>query len=563
MSLVHLTIDGKKIAVAPGTTILKAAQEAGIFIPTLCYLEGINEVGACHMCSVEIEGEEEPQPACITPVREGMVVHTDTSRIRKMREALQIRLRLAKAQAFSARDFKVDRSDSAIIRDPNKCIACLRCESVCHKMQTVGAIALQRLENRMVVAPIGSDSLAGTPCVQCGQCTHVCLTGALAERDQTAELLELLEDKGKHVVIQTSPASRVSLGEMFFLSPGEDVTGRMVAALRRLGFAKVFDTTLGADITAMEEAREFQDKLQKGRGLPHFTSCCGAWVRFVEQFYPQLVENLSSCKSPQQMLGALIKAYYAPRQGLDPGSVVVVSLTPCTSKKGEALRLKNSGHKDVDLVLTMREMGRLLRSKDIDLETMPEEDFDSPFGPGSGGGQIFGASGGVATSLLRTLGSWEGVPITELNWRAWAGEDLIQEALVNFKGKEIRALRVQTLGKARLILDKLASGELGEYHLVEVMACPGGCIGGGGQPIPSTQERLEARAEALKARDGGKAAWRLAQENPQVQEIYSQFLENPGSPRAKELLHTFHASTSPRREEAQAQKKRGFLFFGR
>ncbi|MGO0121786.1 [Fe-Fe] hydrogenase large subunit C-terminal domain-containing protein [Desulfothermobacter acidiphilus] len=557
MDTIKLTIDGREVTVPAGTTILKAAQQVGIEIPTLCYLEGVNEVGACRMCVVEIEGEAEPKSACITPVREGMVVFTDTPAVQRIREATMQRIRIARAHRFATRELMVDSSVSAIERDPSKCIACLRCESVCHRIQTVGAVALQEVAGRLVVAPVGGRSLVETGCVQCGQCTHVCLTGAIRERGEEEKASAILADKSRYVVAQVAPACRVSLGEIFFAPPGEDLTGKMVAALRRLGFRAVFDTTLGADLTVVEEAKEFQRRLAGDGPLPLFTSCCPAWVSFLGEFYPQLVDHLSTCKSPHQMLGTLCKTYYAAKKRLNPRSVAVISIMPCTAKKAEALRVLSDVRQDVDLVLTMRELGRLLKGKGIDPGNLPGEEFDLPFGAGSGSGQLFGFSGGVATSLLRTLLAWEKNSFWSGVWHPWREEEHILQTAVTIRGRTLGVLRVQTLGKARLIAEKLQTGELQGYHLVEVMACPGGCVGGGGQPIPTTYERVKARAAGLELRDA-RLEVRMAHENPLVQQLYREFLREPGGEKARELLHVRHFP------EAQApQRKKRFSLFGR
>ncbi|ACX52871.1 hydrogenase, Fe-only [Ammonifex degensii KC4] len=570
MADVCLTIDGFSVTVPEGTTILKAARQVGVKIPTLCYLEGINEVGACRICVVEVEGREELVTSCNTPVEEGMVVRTNTPAVREARRmtlelilanhpmecptcprngncelqnlAQQLNIRTVRIPALPRKELPLDTSTVAIIRDPNKCIVCRRCESVCHNIQTVGAIALQGKGFAATVAPVGGRYLDETNCVQCGQCALVCPVGAIYERDDTDKVWAALADPTKHVVVQTAPAVHVTIGEMFGLPVGTDATGKIVAALRRLGFDAVFDTNFAADLTIMEEGTELLERIEKGGVLPQFTSCSPGWIKFIEHFYPELLPHVSTCKSPQQMFGAIVKTYYAQLKGINPANIVSVSIMPCTAKKFEAARpeMNASGYRDVDVVLTSRELGRMIKEAGIDFANLPDENYDDPFGIGTGAGQIFGATGGVMEAALRTAYELAtGKTLPKLDFVEVRGMKGIKEASVELNGKTIKVLVAHGLGNARLLMEKLKAGELKDYHFIEVMTCPGGCIGGGGQPIPTTTEIREKRIAGIYERDKN-LPYRKSHENPAIKKLYEEFLGKPLSHKSHELLHTHY-----------------------
>lgn len=566
MDMVTLTIDGQRVSVPRGTSVLEAARASGIDVPSLCYLKDINVVGACRICVVEIEGAKSLQASCVTPVAEGMVVRTNTPAVREARrtvleliisnhplecltcernrncelQELAERLGIREVEYEGERiEFPKDTSSPAIVRNPNKCILCRRCMSVCSQVQTVFAIAPNERGFETMIAPAFGDSLGQVACAQCGQCTLVCPTGALTERDSTNEVYEALADPNKHVVVQTAPAVRATVGEEVGLPPGSLVTGKLVAALRRLGFDKVFDTDFAADLTIMEEGHEFLERLKNGGPLPLITSCSPGWIKFIEHFYPDLLPNLSTCKSPQQMFGALAKTYYAQKAGIDPKDIFVTSIMPCTAKKFEAKRpeMTSSGHVDVDAVLTSRELGRMLRSAGLKLENLPEEGYDDPLGISTGAGVIFGATGGVMEAALRTV--YEVVTDRELDnleFQEIRGLTGVKEAIVPLDGMKVKVAVAHGLGNARKLLDKVQDGTA-DYHFIEIMCCPGGCIGGGGQPIPTDDEIRAKRIEAIYREDRGMKL-RKSHLNPAVKALYEDFLGSPLSHKAHELLHT-------------------------
>ncbi|WP_027356557.1 NADH-dependent [FeFe] hydrogenase, group A6 [Desulfofundulus thermocisternus] len=568
MSLVTLTIDGQQVQVPPGTTILAAARQAGIRIPTLCYLEELNVIGACRLCLVQVKGARTLVAACVTRVSEGMVVHTSTPAVRHARR-LNLELIMSnhpqecltclrntgcELQQLAAElgvgeirfqgevsPYEVDDSSPAIIRDPRKCVLCRRCVAVCAKVQGVSAIAVQERGFATVVAPAFLAPLGEVSCVNCGQCSLVCPTAAIHERDETDKVWAALADPRMHVVVQTAPAVRVSIGEMFGLEPGSIVTGKLVAALRRLGFDKVFDTDFTADLTIMEEGNELIHRLQNGGRLPLITSCSPGWIKFIEHFYPNLLPNLSTCKSPQQMFGALAKTYYAQKEGIDPARIFVVSIMPCTAKKYEAGRpeMNSSGYRDVDVVLTTRELGRMLKQAGIDFESLPEEEYDAPLGISTGAGVIFGATGGVMEAALRT--AYElvtGSTLVSLDFEEVRGLEGVKEASVDLAGTELKVAVAHGLGNARKVLDAVVSGER-EYHFIEIMCCPGGCIGGGGQPLPVDNGTRARRIAAIYQADR-QMPLRKSHENPAVQALYREFLGEPLGRRSHELLHTHY-----------------------
>jgi len=565
--MVTLTINNVRVEVEAGTTILKAAQKAGIHIPTLCYLEEINEIGACRICVVEVEGARTLVASCVAPVAEGMAVRTNTPRVRAARR-FNVELLLSNhqvdcpncvrnlncelqtlAQTLGVREvrfagekssYPVDTSTPAIVRDPNKCILCRRCVAVCEKVQGVKAITPLERGFHTVIAPAFFDELINVPCVECGQCTLVCPTGALYEKDYTNEVWAALADPEKFVVVQTAPATRVSIGQEFGFAPGAINTGQMVAALRRLGFDRVFDTDFTADLTILEEGSEFIERFTKGERLPLLTSCSPGWIKFVEHFYPEFIPNLSTCKSPQQMFGAVAKTYYAQKAGVDPAKMTVVSIMPCTAKKFECQRpeMQDSGYQDVDYVLTTRELARMIKEAGIDFQNLPEEAYDDPLGESTGAGVIFGATGGVMEAALRT--AYElvtGKTLPSLDFHDVRGLTGIKEATVDLDGALVRVAVAHSLGHARRLLERVKAGE--QYHFIEVMCCPGGCIGGGGQPIPTDTEIRAQRIAGIYTADE-RMVLRKSHENPSVQALYREFLEKPLGEKSHHLLHTHY-----------------------
>lgn len=563
---VSLKINGQLVVVPEDATILEAARQLGVEIPTLCHLKGANEVGVCRVCAVEVKGARTLLPACTTRVTEGMEVLTHSAKAKKAREMVMSLIMSAHPQECltcsrsgdcelrtladsmgirkleietSARDLPIDDSNPAIIRDPAKCILCRRCVSVCSQVQQVSAIGVVNRGINTKVQPAFERELSESTCVFCGQCVNVCPTGALTERYRLKEIWEAIDNPEKHVVIQIAPAVRVSLGEELGEEPGTIITGAMVAALRKIGFDRVFDTDFAADLTIMEEGNEFLQRLQENGKLPLITSCSPGWINFVEQFYPEFIENLSSCKSPQQMFGAIIKTYYAKKYELDPAKIVTVSAMPCTAKKYEADRpeMNGSGYKDVDIVLTTRELALLIKEAGIKWDSLSESEFDQPFGEGTGAGVIFGATGGVMEAALRTLSEVvTGKELEKIEFEMVRGLEGIKEAQVELAGKELKVAVVNGLANARKVLEGIKAKKL-NYHFIEVMACPGGCIGGGGQPRPYNLETVQKRMKALYLADQ-ELPRRKSHANPAVQEIYREYLQQPLGAKSHHLLHT-------------------------
>jgi NADP-reducing hydrogenase subunit HndD len=578
------TIDDARIEVPEGTTVLQAARQAGVRIPTLCHLEGVQAIGACRVCLVEVKTAKTLVASCVAPVEEGMVIRTNTRRVRDARRTVVELLLSAhdgdcqtcdrsgdcELQAL-ARDLgidsvrypgaktakRVDQSTPALVRDTAKCILCRRCVTVCGEVQGVAALFPQYRGFKTVVGPAFAHDLADAVCVQCGQCAAVCPVGAIGERDQIPQVWAALDDPTKHVVVQTAPAIRAALGECFGLPPGTLVTGKMVSALRRLGFKAVFDTNFAADLTIVEEATELLERLKsalvEGRpaALPMFTSCSPGWIKYLEHFHPELLPNLSTCKSPQQMFGAVAKTYYARQTGQRPEDLVVVSVMPCTAKKFEAQRpeMTASGVRDVDVVLTTRELGRMIKEAGIDFLALPDGEMDAPLGLSTGAADIFANTGGVMEAALRTayaVITGRPLPFAGLHVAPIAGLDGIKEAALNLtdvkpewaflEGVTVKVGVAHGLGNARRLIERVQSGQAA-YHFVEVMTCPGGCIGGGGQPRLTSDAVRKARIAAIYREDEGKAL-RQSHDNPAVQQLYAEFLGAPLSETAHHLLHT-------------------------
>ncbi|MBI5035956.1 (2Fe-2S)-binding protein [Candidatus Micrarchaeota archaeon] len=563
MKKINLTIDGSKISVDEGTAVLEAAKQAKVRIPTLCHYEGLENYGACRLCVVEIEGRRNLPASCVTPVQEGMVVRTNTARLREARKEL-LKLILASHPAdcktcekhgrcelqnlsyeFGIRDFGcrmhdkrhfIDETSPSIKRDLDKCILCGRCVRVCRDVQSVSVYDFANRGCASIVTPALCKNMSETNCVACGQCTIVCPTGALSETDSVEEVWALLKS-GKRAVVQVAPAIRVSIGELFGCAPGTLVKGKLVTALKRLGFNEVFDTNFGADLTIMEEASELVEAVKEGK--THLaSSCCPAWINFVEEFYPDLLPHLSTCKSPHQMVGALVKTYYAEKLGKKREDIAVVSIMPCTAKKYEIKRKELKG--DVDAVLTTRELARMIKEVGLELNDLPESEFDAPFGITTGAGAIFGASGGVTEAALRTAAELiTGKPHERIEFKEVRGFGNVRETELVIGGKKLKIAVAQTLGGARKLLEEIRSGRK-TYNFVEVMACPGGCIGGGGQPIPvreSRQKVIEARAKAIYDLDASLPL-RRSIDNPAIKQLYKEFLGKPSSKKSKEILHT-------------------------
>ena len=569
--MVNLTIDGLNVSVPEGTTILEAARTAGIDIPTLCFLKDINEAGDCRMCIVEVEGRKGFATSCIQKVEEGMVVKTNSKDVSEAREVV-LDLILSNhhkdcltcvrngncelqklAQRYNKQDIlysgelcehEIDCGSPSIVRDFNKCVLCRRCVATCKKVQKIGAIDVANRGFNSCVSTVDNLSLNDVNCTNCGQCIMSCPTGALREKDNTKDVWNLIKDEEKYVVVQTAPAVRAALGEEFGLPIGTNVTGKMVTALRRMGFDKVFDTNTGADFTIMEEANELIERLSNGGTLPMITSCSPGWVKYIEMNYPDQLAHVSSCKSPHQMFGALIKSYYADKIGVAPEKISVVSVMPCIAKKFEANReqMNVNGIKDVDYVITTRELARMIKQTGLDFVNLEDSNFDDPMGEATGAAAIFGTTGGVMEAALRT--AYEkitGENLKEVNFEAVRGEEGIKRATVKIGDKEVKAVVAHGLGNAQIVMDEIRSGKA-DYQFVEIMACPGGCIMGGGQPIRSSKERAtidirKLRADCLYSIDE-KSTIRKSHENPVVLKIYEDYLGEVGGHRAHELLHT-------------------------
>ncbi len=578
MADVNLKINGLPVTVPAGTTILDAANSVGIKIPTLCFLKDINAIGACRICVVEVKGARSLVASCVYPVNEGMEVFTNTPAVIKSRKMTLelilsthdkkclscVRSQNCELQALCKEygvedenvfagfkpEYEPETTNAYLVRDNNKCILCRRCVAVCNHNQGVGVIGANE---RGFITNIGCAfdmDLKDSPCIACGQCVVVCPTGALREKDDTQKVWEALADKSKHVVVAPAPAIRATLGEEFGMPIGTNVEGKMVAAMHRLGFNSVVDVDVAADITIMEEGTEFIHRLNGDGPLPLITSCSPGWVKYCEHYYPEFIPNLSSAKSPQGMYGALMKSYYAEKMGIDPKDIVVVSVMPCTAKKFERAREMNKvdGLDDIDISITTRELAKMIKMAGLRFTELPNEEFDPIFGDATGAGHIFGATGGVMEAALRTVVEiLEGKQLDKLEFCAVRGTDGIKEAAYTVAGKEVKVAVVSGTANAAKVLDAVKSGEA-KYDFIEIMACPGGCVNGGGQPIQDAYTRAHVDLKALRAKalydlDANEGV-RKSHESPVVKKIYDEYLGEPGSHKAHHLLHTTYVARS-------------------
>lgn len=563
----NITINNIEVWANPGETVLEVAEREGIRIPTLCYLKGFSPTGSCRMCMVEVEDQGRLVPSCAFPVYDGMKVKTNSPEVRRARKTI-IELLLANhpqdclvcirngncdlqslAAEYGVRSYryvgqrrkgKLDLASPAIERDPEKCILCGRCVRVCHEMQNVGAIDLINRGFNSTVAPAMDRSLNTVACVYCGQCIVHCPVGALREKSDQKRVWEAINNTDKLVVAQIAPAVRVAIGEEFGLQPGEIVTGKIVAALRRMGVDTVFDTNFAADLTIMEEANELIERITLQKTLPMITSCSPGWVKYLEHFYPDLMDHLSTCKSPHEMEGAMIKSYYARKMGINPEKIFVVSVMPCIAKKFEAQRPElGKEFQDVDAVITTRELARMIRVAGLDFSRLPDEGFDDPLGESTGAGAIFGVAGGVMEAALRTAHyMMTGKDMPVIDFSPIRGLQGVKESTVEINGIKLKIAAVSGLKNIDVLLKDIQAGK-SEYHFIEVMACPNGCINGGGQPLPSTPEKIQKRTEAIYKIDKGLPK-RCSHHNQSIQKLYQEFLEKPGSHTAHDLLHTYY-----------------------
>lgn len=571
---VTLTIDGQKIVVPNGTTIMEAAQQIGIHIPRLCYHPHLSIQGSCRVCIVKVEGMESFAASCCTPVTEGMVVLTNSPEIRQARRdivelildnhprecqtcerdgncelqnlayALGVRERLFEGKR---KIHKIEKSSLSVVRDAEKCVLCGRCVRVCSEVQGVYNLSQQGRGFKTIVAPAYFANMDDSVCVQCGQCINVCPTASMQEKRHTDRVWQALNDPTKHVVVQTAPAIRAAIGEGFGLPPGTPCTGKMVTALRRLGFDAVFDTDFAADLTIMEEANEFIERVKNNKLLPMITSCSPGWVNFMEGFYPELIEHASTCRSPMSMMSTLLKTYYAQKIGKKPEDIYVVAIMPCVAKKFEMERpdLTLDGMSVTDAVLTTRELNWMIKSYGIDFNVLPDGDFDSPMGESTGAGVIFGTTGGVMEAALRTAAEIiTGQPLEKLELEEVRAVEGLREVTMKIGDLNVNLAVANGLVNAKTVLDQVVSGEK-QFHLIEIMACPGGCIAGGGQPYPPPGYNILdpalsiKRASALYAIDAAKGI-RRSHENPSIKKLYAEFLGAPGSDIAHKLLHTHY-----------------------
>ena len=573
--MVNIKINNRPYTVPKGSTILEAARYAGIEIPTLCFLKDINQIGACRICMVEVKGARSLVAACVFPVNEGMEIFTNTEKVRHSRKmTLELILsnhdrkclscvrsgtcelqKLCKEFGVDIEDrfdgemirYNFDDSAAHMVRDNNKCILCRRCIAACDQ-QGISVIGANARGFDTHVSSAFDKDLADVSCISCGQCIVNCPTGAIVEKDDTDKVLAAINDPSKFVIVQTAPSIRATLGEAFGMHIGTNVEGKMVAALRRLGFDKVFDTDYAADLTIMEEANELLERVQNGGTLPMITSCSPGWIKYCEHYYPEQIPHLSSCKSPQQMFGAVMKTYYAEKMGIDPKDMVVVGIMPCTAKKFETKRDDQaaSGYPDVDIALTTRELARMIDGAGIFFKHLPDEEFDTPFGESTGASTIFGATGGVMEAALRTaVEKLTGETLEDVDFTAVRGMDGVKEAEYDVAGKKIKVAVASGTKNAKVLMDQIKNGT-SEYLFIEIMGCPGGCINGGGQPIQHAVVRnfidLKARrAEALYTADRNNAV-RKSHENEAIKTLYTEYLGKPGSHKAHEILHTSYVA---------------------
>lgn len=567
---VNLKIDGVNVEVPEGYTILDAAYKAGIKIPTLCYMKDLNAIGACRLCLVDVEGERSYLAACVTAVSEGMVVNTNTPALRKSRQkTLELILSNHRTDClscarntncelqtlcyehnvdmdrFGRSDMEPDIDDSAVhlIRDNSKCILCRRCVAACDLNQHVAVIGPNKRGYETHIGSAFGDPLDATSCIHCGQCIVVCPVGALTEKDETEQVWAALADPSKYVIVAPAPSVRVQLGECFGMPIGTNVQGKMAAALRRMGFDSIFDVDTAADLTIMEEGTELLERINSGGVLPLITSCSPGWIKFCEYYFPEFIPNISSCKSPQQMMGSVSKTYFAEKQGIDPKDIFVVSIMPCTAKKFEKTRANQSasGYPDIDAALTTRELAKMIKQANIIFDKLPDEEFDPVFGMASGAAHIFGATGGVTEAALRTLSEILTGEAPNIDFVEVRGTKGIKEAEYELAGIKVRIAVTSGLENAHQLLTMIKNGEK-DYHFIEVMACPGGCVNGGGQPIqPSfitnNLNVRHTRAMGLYNQDAGMEL-RKSIDNPVMNELYDTYFGKPGSEKAHKILHT-------------------------
>ena len=569
--IISATIDGIEVNVKNGTTILEAAKEVGIDIPTLCFLKDINEIGDCRICLVEVQGARGFVTACMQKVEQGMVIKTNTDQVNEARKNV-LKLILSShdkkclscirhgncelqklALKFGITDIEFegelptrvfDEKSVAVVRDTSKCVLCRRCVSTCKNIQEIGAIDCVNRGYDSTISTFEHKSLDDVNCTFCGQCIQNCPTAGLHEKENIDEVYEKLKDENYFVVVQTAPAVRVALGEEFGMEIGTNVEGKMITALKRLGFDKVFDTNIGADFTIMEETTEFINRVKNGKDLPIITSCCPAWVRFMEMEYPEMIKYLSTCKSPHEMFGAILKTYYANKIGINPEKIYVVSVMPCVAKKFERQRpeMKNNDLYNVDAVITTRELAKMIRQANIDFKILKDTEFDNPMGEASGAGAIFGTTGGVMEAALRTAQDLlTGKDLEEIEFEEVRGQKGIKKAIVSINDKDFKIAVANGLGNARKIIEEIKSGKA-SYDFIEIMACPGGCIMGGGQPIKTSKIRREVDVRKLRANAiyniDEKKIMRKSHQNPIVKNIYNEYLKYPNSEISHELLHT-------------------------